>query len=83
MELVSAMAQLVALALILVGLVWLIVVMFRDNVGWAVISLWLVPLIYVYVFKNWSRSKMPFIVHVSGIVLLLIQINFLPPLLLN
>lgn len=34
MELVSAMAQLVALALILVGLVWLIVVMFRDNVGW-------------------------------------------------
>ena len=80
MESISAIAYLLAILLIVVGLVWLIVVIFQDNVGWAVISLWIFPLIYVYVINNWSRSKIPFLIHVAGIVLMLIQINFLPEL---
>lgn len=80
MESLSVFVYGLAILMIASGTLWLFVVIFKDNIGWGVVSLWLFPLIYVYVINNWTQSKMPFLVHLSGIVFLLLQINFLPKL---
>jgi len=80
MQDVSVFVYGLAILMIGFGLAWIFVVIFTDNIGWGVISLWIFPLIYVYVAKNWDRAKIPFLVHLVGIALWIVQINFLPEL---
>lgn len=55
--------------LLLIGTIWLVVLTFMHSVAFGIITLWLLPLIYVQVNNDWKKSRVPFVIHISGLAL--------------
>ena len=52
------------------GTIWLLVLIFKESIAQGVITIWLFPLIYMFVKMNWRKSRIPFGLHILGAAIL-------------
>lgn len=56
----------------LIGWVWILVLAFKEHIGWGLAVFFFSPLISViYGFMRWGTCKIPLIIHIVGFVLLI------------
>jgi len=56
----------ISLIVFILGTLWLLVLIFKESVAQGVITMWLLPLIYMYIKMNWRKSRIPFGLHILG-----------------
>jgi hypothetical protein len=68
MEIVGGILMCIGAALI--GAVWFIVTVFREDVVWGIICL-IVPIAgLAFVVKHWDEAKRPFLIKIAGLAMI-------------
>ena len=77
-EIVGIGIVVAGLAVVLLGLLWLIVRAFRTKIWWGLAVLFLPGAVLVYLVKHWDRARRPFVVVLVGGLLVAVPygINF-------
>jgi hypothetical protein len=69
---------LVGAAIVLIGALWLLVVIFQTSVVWGVISLLLPFVGLIFVLMHWEVARKPFLIQLAGAALCLAGLSMLP-----
>lgn len=56
--------------LFLTGSIWLFIIIFRDDFGFGMFTVILPPVGYFFVKSNWKISRIPFALHIIGVLII-------------
>lgn len=66
MEAAGSVLIILGIALMWIGIIWLLIVAFFENVMWVVGSILLPPVGLIFVLSHWRKAWKPFLVKVVG-----------------
>jgi hypothetical protein len=60
---------LVGAAVMLIGGIWLLVIMFQTSLPWGIIGILIPVTSLIFVAMHWEESRRPFLIQVAGVIL--------------
>lgn len=60
---------LVGAAVMLIGGIWLLVIMFQTSLPWGIIGILIPVTSLIFVVMHWEESRKPFLINVAGAIL--------------
>ncbi|WP_269526041.1 hypothetical protein [Coraliomargarita parva] len=74
MESLVTALDLIGLAIVIIGWIWLLIESFSVSVLWGLGCLLLSPVQLIFLIVHWSEAKKPFFMQLSGLALIFVSV---------
>ena len=70
----GAILYILGVALAFVGGIWIVVIAFKEHIGWGLATLFIPFVSLYYAITRWAACKTPFLISLAGIAVMIVGI---------